>query len=105
MSKTRLRERAAMGLRVSWFQRTSGTLRAFVLLQPQQILKQVVLSVDQHRIAGAKATAVAQDPRRRLIIVSDGSQIPVDQRLHDAFPYFPVTLGACPISFNNGHPS
>jgi len=39
-----------------------------------------------------EATAVAQAPAA-LIIVSDGSQIPVDQRLHDMFPHSD-TLGA-----------
>ena len=63
---------------MSWFHGIIGTL-AFVLLQPQQILKQEVLSVDQHRITGANATAVTQHSRWSLIIVSDRSQIPVDQ--------------------------
>src|SRR5882762_4550516 len=87
---------------MSRFHRTDGTLLTFVLLQPQQVFQQVVLSVDQHRIIGAEAAAMAQHPRRRWILVSDGGQIPVDQRLYDSFSRFPITPGACTLGGYKG---
>src|ERR1700688_611012 len=94
---------AAVSLRISsWFYETGGTLLAFVLSQSQQVLEQEVLSVNQHRVTGANATAVAQHSRRSLIIVSNGGQIPVDQRLHYAFPLFSIALCARSVGGNQG---
>src|ERR1700688_1766011 len=87
---------------MSLFYGINGTLFAFVLLQPQQVLEQEVLSINQHRVTGANATAVAQYARRSLIVVSDGGQIPVDQRLHDALPLFSIALCACAVGGNQG---
>src|SRR5215470_4724093 len=75
---------------------------SLVLFHPKQIFKQVILSVDEHRIPGTNAASVAQDSRRRFVAFAYRSQIAVNQRLHDAFRAFAVLRRTRRIFFRGG---
>src|ERR1035441_5155352 len=54
-------------------------------LEPQQRFQQVIIAVDEHSIVRVRAAPVPKNARRRPVLRTDRSKIPVDQRLHYLF--------------------
>src|SRR5215470_6291614 len=75
-----------------------------VLIEPEQVFQQEVLSVDQHGVAGTHATAVTQYSGRRRVAFSNWREVPIDQRLHDALAGFSIKLSASSVRSNRGKP-
>ena len=65
-----------------------------MVFEPQEILKQIVITVDQHAVVRPGARAMTQNTRRRFVVRADRRQIPIDQRLNNSLALAAVRFRA-----------
>src|SRR5437016_5374079 len=68
-----------------------------MLIEPEQILKQVIVPVHQRHIAWPGARPVAEYAGRCLIVSAYWRQVPVDERLHNPFAFASISSRASSI--------